>query len=195
MGASRRILALSSETEMDMFDLEAFVDDCRRAGAESQPILAIKDIVDQAVAHPGSISASLSVDPGVEVLYCDDALTILNVVIPSGSPHVLPHDHRMWALVGVYGGQEDNQFFRRTESGLTESGGRSLRVSDTLAMGDDTIHSIGNPLTHSALSAIHVYGGDLIGAERSMWTRPAYEEQPYDAIQVVGRGGLRDTRR
>jgi predicted metal-dependent enzyme (double-stranded beta helix superfamily) len=27
----------------------------------------------------------------------------------------------MWALVGIYGGQEDNQFFRRADSGLAES--------------------------------------------------------------------------
>jgi predicted metal-dependent enzyme (double-stranded beta helix superfamily) len=60
-----------------------------------------------------------------------------------------------------------------------------------LAMGDDTIHAIRNPLDHSALAAIHVYGGDLIGAARSMWTRPSYDEQPYDDTKVVGPGGFR----
>ena len=24
-----------------------------------------------------------------------------------------PHEHRMWAVIGMYGGQEDNAFFRR----------------------------------------------------------------------------------
>ena len=89
-------------------------------------------------------------------------------------------------IVGVYGGQEDNRFFRRTEGGLEESGGRSLRVSETLAMGDDTIHAIQNPLDHSALAAIHVYGGDLLAMARSMWTVPGHEEQPYDETKVLG---------
>jgi predicted metal-dependent enzyme (double-stranded beta helix superfamily) len=61
-------------------------------------------------------------------------------------------------------------------------------------MGEDTIHAIRNPLDHSTLAAIHVYGGDLIGAERSMWTGASYDEQPYDDSQVVGRGGIRDAR-
>lgn len=177
-----------------MFDVAAFVEECQNARSEGQPILAIRDILDRAVASPHSVAMSLSAEPGVEVLHREADLTILNVVIPSGSPRVLPHDHRMWAVVGVYGGQEDNAFFRRDDHGLTESGGRALKVSDTLAMGDDTIHSIGNPLTHSALAAIHVYGGDLLGAERSMWTEPGHMEQPYDAAKVIGRGGFRDPR-
>jgi predicted metal-dependent enzyme (double-stranded beta helix superfamily) len=102
----------------------------------------------------------------------------------------------MWAVVGIYGGQEDNRFFRRDHQTLAESGGRSLKVSDTLVMGDDTIHSIHNPLDHSALSAVHVYGGDLLGVSRSMWTGSPYREEPYDDQKVLGKEGFRraDTR-
>ncbi|GAC1603642.1 MAG: hypothetical protein NVS3B21_32370 [Acidimicrobiales bacterium] len=182
------------DAEVAMFDVDEFVVECQEACAQGEPILAIKDIVDRVVTEPRSVAKALSAEPGVEILHRSAALTVLNVVIPSGSQPVLPHDHRMWALVGVYGGQEDNHFFRRAERGLSESGGRSLMVSDSLAMGDDTIHSIGNPLAHSALAAIHVYGGDLLGAERSMWIEPGYEEQPYDAARVVGQGGFRDPR-
>jgi predicted metal-dependent enzyme (double-stranded beta helix superfamily) len=53
-------------------------------------------------------------------------------------------------------------------------------------MGDDTVHAIQNPLGHSALAAIHVYGGDIVGTARSMWSVPGYEEQPYDASAVLG---------
>jgi predicted metal-dependent enzyme (double-stranded beta helix superfamily) len=177
-----------------VFDVQAFVANCQTALAEPQPMLAIKEILDRAVSEPDAVAAALQVKPGVEVLHRDADLTVVSVVIPAGLPATPPHDHRMWALVGIYGGQEDNAFFRRLDTGLTESGGRSLRVSDTLAMGDDTIHAIQNPLDHSALTAIHVYGGDLIGAERSMWTQPDYIEEPYDDTKVVGRGGIRDSR-
>jgi predicted metal-dependent enzyme (double-stranded beta helix superfamily) len=177
-----------------VFDIELFIAACEAAVAESQPMLAVKEILDRALAEPDAVATALSAEAGVAILHRSADLTVVSVVIPAGLPPSLPHDHRMWALVGIYGGQEDNQFFRRAGGGLAESGGRSLRVSDTLLMGDDTIHAICNPLDHSALAAIHVYGGDLVGAERSMWTQPGYDEQPYDDTKVVGRGGIRDAR-
>jgi predicted metal-dependent enzyme (double-stranded beta helix superfamily) len=177
-----------------VFDVDTFVADCQRALADTQPVLAIKEILDRAVAEPDAVASALRAEPGVEVLHRSAELTVISVLVPAGLPRTPPHDHRMWVLVGIYGGQEDNEFFRRTRSGLAESGGRSLRVSDSLAMGDDTIHAIRNPLDHSALAAIHVYGGDLIGAERSMWTGLGYKEEPYDDTRVVGQGGFRDSR-
>lgn len=177
-----------------MFDVEAFVEDCRAALRESQPLLATKEILDRAVADPDALEKAFRPDPGVTLLHRSDDLTVVSVVIPPGLPASVPHDHRMWALVGIYGGQEDNQFFRRTNAGLTESGGRSIQAADTLAMGEETIHAIRNPLDHSTLAAIHVYGGDLLGAERSMWTGESYDEQPYDETKVIGRGGVKDSR-
>jgi predicted metal-dependent enzyme (double-stranded beta helix superfamily) len=169
-----------------MFDAESFVAECRAALVESQPMLAVKEILERAMARPDDVAAALHADPGVAVLHRSDDLTVLSVLVPAGRPQSLPHNHQMWALVGIYGGQEDNQFFRRSGAGLETSGGRSLRMSETLAMGDDTIHAIKNPLDHSALAAVHVYGGDLLGAERSMWTVPGHEERPYDDAKVLG---------
>ena len=177
-----------------MFEVDELVADCRLALTESQPVLAIKEIVARAIAKPDEVATALRAQPGVEVLHRSPELTIVSVVLPAGLPPTLPHDHRMWAVVGIYGGQEDNQFFRRAGAGLAESGGRSIRISETLAMGDDTIHAICNPLDHESLAAIHVYGGDLVAEARSMWTRPDFEEQPYDDTKVVGRGGIRGAR-
>jgi predicted metal-dependent enzyme (double-stranded beta helix superfamily) len=169
-----------------MFDVETFVAACQEARRESQPMLAVKEVLARAVARPDEVAAGLQATPGVTALHRSDDLTVLSVMIPAGVPGSLPHDHRMWALVGIYGGQEDNHFFRRAAGGLEDRGGRSLRVSETIAMGDDTVHAIENPLDHSALCAIHVYGGDLLAASRSMWTVPEHEEQPYDDTKVLG---------
>ena len=174
-----------------MFDLDEFVSQCRASLAESQPMLAIKEHLDRTIATPNEVAAALSPEPGVALLHRSDELTIVSVVVPPGLPKTPPHDHRMWALVGIVGGQEDNEFFRRREPGLVESGGRSIKTSESLAMGDDTIHAIWNPLEHSALAAVHIYGGDLVAAERSMWTDPDFTEQPYDDKKVVGGRGIR----
>lgn len=174
-----------------MFDVDVFVAECRAALAEPTPMLAVKPILDRVVADPGALASALGAEPGAVVLHRSDDLTVLSIVVPSGSRPSVPHDHRMWAVVGVYAGQEDNQFYRREGAGLVESGGRSLRVSETLAMGDHTIHAIRNPLEHRALAAIHVYGGDLLGAARSMFPPPDFREHPFDDRAVIGPGGYR----
>jgi predicted metal-dependent enzyme (double-stranded beta helix superfamily) len=176
-----------------LFDIDAFVAECQAAGTASQPMLAIKEILDRAMTEPGALATAMD-GLGIGLLHRSSELTVANIVVPAGAPQTPPHDHRMWALVGIYAGQEDNQFFRRADGGLAESGARSLHVSDTIAMGDDTIHAIRNPLARGALAAIHVYGGDLFGTERSMWTGPDYDERPYDDKKVVGPGGIKDLR-
>jgi predicted metal-dependent enzyme (double-stranded beta helix superfamily) len=171
-------------------DLDAVVAACREALTEDKPVLAVREVVASAVADAGG-GQPLVPDTGVKLLHRSDDLTVLHVMIPSGRPPTLPHDHRMWAVVGIYGGQEDNAFYRRTPAALEASGGRELATGDVLAMGDDVIHAIQNPRRHEALLALHVYGGDLVAAERSMWLRDTHEERPYDDRMVVGGDGIR----
>jgi predicted metal-dependent enzyme (double-stranded beta helix superfamily) len=174
-----------------MFDVDDLVVACRAALSEDQPMLAVKEVIERTIHEPGAVEEALSGRSGVELLHRSDDLTIATVVIPAGAPATLPHDHRMWAVVGVYGGQEDNQFFRRHDRGLEESGGRSIHTSEALAMGSETVHAICNPSAHASLAALHVYGGDLVGASRSMWTPPGHEEQPYDETVVLRGGRIR----
>lgn len=177
-----------------MFDVDGFVAECQTARAESPSMLAVQEVLNRALAKPDEVATALRAERGAAVLHRGDDLTILSIVVPSKSRQSLPHDHRMWAVVGVYEGREDNQFFRRSNRGLVESGRRSVGVSETLAMGDDTIHAVRNPLEHGALAALHVYGGDLIGADRSMWTSLTGDEEPYDDTRMMGPGGFKDSR-
>jgi predicted metal-dependent enzyme (double-stranded beta helix superfamily) len=94
------------------------------------------------------------------------------------------HDHRMWAAIGIYAGQEDNAFFRRAGQTLTDSGGKELRERDVLLLGDDAIHSVTNPL-RSCTGAIHVYGGDFVATPRSQWSGETRTEEPYDIDYVL----------
>ena len=95
-----------------------------------------------------------------------------------------PHNHAMWAAIGIYTGGEDNEFFRREGGGLTPSGGRSLHVGDTVLLGGDVIHAVTNPTKEHA-GAIHIYGGDLFGAVRSEWDPETFEEQQYDVPAAI----------
>ena len=92
---------------------------------------------------------------------------------------VFPHNHRMWALIGLYGGREDNTFYRRTAAGLERAGGTQLERGDTTLLGKDIIHSVANPL-RVLTGAIHIYGGDFFGTPRSEWDPETQEERPFD---------------
>ena len=164
-----------------MFDIDQFVVDCRTALGDGQPRGAVREVLERTVATPDQVAAAL--DPregGFTLLHHAPDLTVLHVVWAPGM-RIFPHDHRMWAAIGIYAGQEDNEFFRRAgpDHTLTPSGGRELAVGDVVLLGDDTIHAVSNPLSQLT-AAIHVYGGDFVNQPRSQWGPGAPVERPYD---------------
>jgi hypothetical protein len=103
---------------------------------------------------------------------------------------LMPHNHDMWAVVGVYTGREDNIFWRRHQgdpAGHVEaSSSRSLGPRDVVPLGRDIIHSVINP-TGVTTSAIQVYGGNLFVAHMSEW-EPEVFLRCEDEHAAVGRG-------
>jgi predicted metal-dependent enzyme (double-stranded beta helix superfamily) len=167
-----------------MFDLDQFVADCRAARAADRSSKTICEVVRRAVSDPAALLKTLG-EPhraAIGELYRSNDLSILSVV---WAPRmmIMPHNHHMWAIIGVYGGREDNIFWRRTpnaEGGQVEAtGARSLSAKDAQPLGDDIIHSVTNP-TPKFTAAIHVYGGDFFAAHRSEWDPETLSEQPSD---------------
>ncbi len=162
-----------------MFEMEGFLENCHKALLEHSPQLAMKEVVERAVSDPGpleGIFGTLS-KGGIETLFNSSELTVLHVVWPP-TISIFPHDHRMWAVIGVYGGQEDNIFYRRSPEGLQTAGGEALTRGDTIILGPNAIHTVKNPkLTFTG--AIHVYGGDFFKAGRSEWDPETLQEQPF----------------
>ena len=163
-----------------MFDVDTFLTECQAAGAESNPIGAIKEVLERAISKPDDIAAALPATRAEVVpLYVSDELSVLKAVWSPGM-RFRPHNHLMWAAIGIYGGQEDNIFYRRSAGTIVESGGKQVGAGDVLLLGDDTIHAVENPL-RSFAGGIHVYGGDLIGRPgRREWSDETLEEGPYD---------------
>ena len=167
-----------------MFDVDAFLDDCIRANDEDKPQLAIKELLERAMSDPGAIAGALPPERAeITPLHRSPQLTVLKVVWTPGMTFQ-PHNHAMWASIGIYTGGEDNEFFRRDRLGLVPSGGKSLQVGDTVVLGSDVIHAVTNPTKEHA-GAIHVYGGDLFEAVRSEWDPETFDEQPYDVPAAI----------
>jgi predicted metal-dependent enzyme (double-stranded beta helix superfamily) len=95
----------------------------------------------------------------------------------------MPHNHLMWAVIGIYTGREDNIFWRRLpgqDGGRIEAAGaKSLGARDVEPLGRDIIHTVTNPLPRLT-GAIHVYGGDFFAASRSEWDSETLLERPFD---------------
>jgi predicted metal-dependent enzyme (double-stranded beta helix superfamily) len=167
-----------------MFDLDRFIADCRDAVRKDAGHKAAREVVARANSDPAAILAALGgpARAGVTPLYRSDDVTILNVVWGKGMT-IMPHDHRMWAVIGVYTGREDNIYWRRlpeAEGGLIEAAGaRSLSERSAEPLGRDIIHSVINPLPRLT-AAIHVYGGDFYAAQRSEWDPETLHERAYD---------------
>ena len=168
-----------------MFDKERFIEDCLSALKESDTHAAIRELVAKAVSDPAQVLRALG-EPtraGVETLYRSDDLTILNL---RWGPQMVfkPHDHRMWAAIGIYTGREENTFYRRTDGGLIRHGTKVLDATDTVPLGKSIIHAVTNPLDQIT-AAIHVYGGDFFGTPRSEWDPQTFVEQPYDVAHTM----------
>ena len=165
-----------------MFDKDRFVEDLRAARNESDSMDAISEVITKAIQDPASIIRALGA-PGrgrAEQLYADESITISNIIWGS-EMWVPPHDHLMWAVIGVYQGQEDNTFWRDQDGNLQEMGGVSLTKGDVRKLGADAVHSVRNP-SLQLCGAIHVYGGDFFGAipRRHSWNPQTLERGPYD---------------
>jgi predicted metal-dependent enzyme (double-stranded beta helix superfamily) len=157
---------------------------CIAALAEHTPQLAVRDVLDELVADPTALDHALGPVElgGIATLHNAPDLTILRVAWTPGMA-LNPHEHRMWAVIGMYGGQEDNAFYRRSPGGLDSAGGKEVTAGDVLVLGHDVIHSVANTRREYAV-ALHVYGGDFFSGARSEWDFDTYEERPRDLTRT-----------
>jgi predicted metal-dependent enzyme (double-stranded beta helix superfamily) len=173
-----------------MFDIEQFAAECRAALKEDKSHKSVREVVARAVADPAAVLKGLGEPKRAEArkLYHAPDLTILNVVW-APMMTVMPHNHNMWAVIGIYSGREDNVFWRRVgDDGhrIEAAGAKALCVGDAEPLGHNIIHSVTNPIPRLT-GAIHVYGGDFFGAHRSEWDAETLIEGRYDSERVMRR--------
>ena len=173
-----------------MFDLQRFVEECQSALDDPKPALIIEALVREAISDPNAVRDAFAKAESAErqgpiTFACrDTSLSVADVTTPPGlrSP---AHNHKMWAVIGVYDGQEHNRFYRYEDGELHEKGERLLKEGDVAVLGPEVVHAIANPLP-AVSGAIHVYGGDLVGRpDRSMWNPRTEERENYDITRLI----------
>jgi len=167
-----------------MFEKDKFIEDCLVAVKQGQA--AVREVVMAAVSDPSGVISELG-EPehaGIAPLYRSPELTIINFAwAPCMS--LMPHNHQMYAVIGIYSGREDNVFWKRNESSIEAAGAKSLGVGDVATLGKNIIHSVLNPIGKMT-TALHVYGGDFFEPVemRSEWDHETLVESPWDVEKV-----------
>jgi len=167
-----------------VFDKDQFVADCRAALSGDRASRNVREVVARAVKDPADVIKALG-EPkagGIEPIHRSPELTILTVLWPANMV-IMPHDHSMWTVIGVYDGREDNMLWRRlpadADGKIEAAGAIALSTKDAQLFGPDVIHSVVNPIER-VTGAIHVYGGDFFAARRSEWDPESLCQRPFD---------------
>jgi len=165
-------------------DIDRFVADCIAANKEADAQAAVNEVLARAVSTPDAVLAALG-DPeaaGLNVLLSSPTLTIFAATW-TPQMNLMPHNHLMWANIGIYTGREDNIYWKRTADGIKAFGADALFVKDTAMLPADVVHSVTNPLLRFT-GGIHIYGGDFFDTHRSQWDPETLEEEPSDGAVI-----------
>jgi predicted metal-dependent enzyme (double-stranded beta helix superfamily) len=167
------------------FDVEQFVEDCKAAGQQSDAQSAVQDVLARQIANPTAVLTGLGepTSGGIKTLYRSPSLTILNIVW-APLMQLMPHEHRMWALIGIYAGREDNIFWERQDGRITAVGAASISPARAVPLPRDVVHSVVNPI-EKLTGAIHIYGGDFFEVHRSEWDPETLVERDWDIESAV----------
>ncbi|SEW31770.1 Predicted metal-dependent enzyme of the double-stranded beta helix superfamily [Cognatiyoonia koreensis] len=174
-----------------MFKIDRFIADCVEAVENDPTHKTVAELMRRAMSNSSDVLAALGEpeEPGITPLYQSSDLTIVNLAWKPMTT-IPPHNHEMWGVIGIYGGREDNIFWRRVKDhpeGLIEAAGaKALSTGDVCPLGVDIIHSVTNPVPRLT-AALHVYGGDFFAAERSEWEAERLTEHRLDMDAVRAR--------
>ena len=160
------------------FELDQFTDEVKRANREGQE--AVAEVIARAVSDPASVIRELGepTKASIQLLHRDPELSIFNIVWPPLAV-LVPHDHLMWASIGVYTGREDNIMWEPSGQTIEATDAASVAAKEVFSLPPDAIHSVTNPV-EGYTSALHVYGGDLSAAPRSQWDPRTLAVEPFD---------------
>ncbi len=171
---------------MPAFDIARFVETCFAALEADKPVEAIKDLLVVTVDKPDTLIEGLPDPLGQElVLFRDPRLTIIQVTIAPGLRYP-PHNHGMEVAIGLYSGLEQNLWFGGSASdSISVRRVSELRAKDSIKMNGGVIHAVANPAGQYS-AGLHVYLGDLIAHDRTLWHPDTLQPMPFDNDKYFG---------
>ena len=150
---------------------------CRQIGPLFRDLLADREWLPapyQAPAATGGMGGGI----GQWLIFraADRSLSLFSLVVPGGSMTPV-HDHLAWGLVGLYAGNQDEEFYRPEGGRLEPQRRRALAPGDfyTLLPPRDDIHRVRTTSSETSVS-IHLLANDT----GCVW-RHSYDERTGEA--------------
>ena len=167
-------------------DIDRFVDDCVIANAEIDAQSAVLEVLQKAVSSPKAVLNAIGepAKAGIQVLHRSGTLTIFAATW-APQMNLMPHNHLMWANIGIYTGREDNIIWKRSDDTIRAYEAEALFEGGAARLPVDAIHSVTNPLLRFT-GGIHIYGGDFFDTTRSQWDPETLVEEPSDGAVIRG---------
>jgi predicted metal-dependent enzyme (double-stranded beta helix superfamily) len=161
-----------------VFNPDELVHRCLSGLTATDPVGLAAEAMASALADCGGAQRTFQ-EGAFNVLYWSPKLLIFQ---GTGQPGVWSriHDHKMWAVIGVFRGVERNEFFERGDTRLRKTSELDIQAGQAKVLDPDVIHRSGNPDTEPN-GWLNVYGGDLIHAVRSQWDDDGTNERPYQS--------------
>lgn len=156
---------------------------CAAAAESADSMAAVREVLEGWRSRIGEIERALDYVSGFggnyrQVFYRSPNLVMLKVRFPVGR-RTPPHDHGAWASILLLSGEEKNTVYRKENGRLSRSGEKLLQPGDILPMRADAVH-VAESVGQTPAIGLHVYGGDIFEAPRSMWNPQTLEEHPLD---------------
>ena len=164
--------------EKELNDMQQFIEDCIAANKESNPQKAVKEVLARGVSNHKAMLKAIGEprEAGLKVFLRSKTLTIFAATW-TPQMNLMPHNHLMWANIGIYTGREDNILWERKQDKLEANNVRCLFAGDVATLNANAIHSVTNPLQRYT-GGLHIYGGDFFATERSQWDPETLKEEP-----------------
>jgi len=164
--------------ERELIEMQKFIEECIAANKDTSPQEAVKEVLAKGVSNPQAMLKAIGEpkEAGLKVFLRSKDLTIFAA---SWTPqmNLMPHNHHMWANIGIYTGREDNIIWERNKESLDAHDVRCLFAGDVATLNTNAIHSVTNPLPRFT-GGLHIYGGDFFATERSQWDPDTLTEEP-----------------
>lgn len=177
------------EWEEIMFDLQRFIEDCKKAVQTDDPQGQVRTLMEDAFRDRETMRHALAAaapPKDVTPLYAAEDLTVLRAFTPAN--FITPaHNHLMWVMIGILDGEEKNYLYRRTEDGGLEVEREVVLTPETgiFALRADAIHAIETP-PDRPMYGLHVYGGNILQrSSRSVWDPETMNEAPYNYERLM----------
>ncbi|MBV9915717.1 MAG: hypothetical protein JO153_04375 [Solirubrobacterales bacterium] len=109
----------------------------------------------------------------------DRSLSLFSLVVPSGAMTPV-HDHLAWGLVGVYRGNQDEEFYRPVTGGLEVLRRRPLEPGDFYALlpPRDDVHRVRTTSPETSVS-VHLLANDTGCVWRHTYDEQTGEPRPF----------------